>query len=116
MSEQDEDEQSVVEEVRRLAGAIEAAVDQLEHLEDPAAQALGAGVLLTGWPAQQKRLRVLRQNAVLRMRAEKVTYRDIARRLKISVARVQQIEAGETGRTGRAPAKRKTNPPSTEGE
>ncbi|MGY3199787.1 hypothetical protein [Streptomyces sp. TE5632] len=109
----DQGEQPVVEEVTQLVDAIKAAVARLEELDDPASQAEGAGLLLSSWSDEQPALRKLRQNAVRQMRANKVTYRDIAKRLKISVARVQQIEAGETGRKGRTSAA-KPDPPASE--
>lgn len=91
------------EEVRAVVNAVREAVDALEAMrDDPEKQAVGAGLLLSSWPEQQTRLRQLRQRAVLELRARKVSYRQIAAKLQISVARVQQIEAGETGRSGRA--------------
>lgn len=73
-------------------------VDSLEALDDPAERAQRAGQLLAAWPDQGSRLRQIRQEAVMAMRADKVSYRDIAKKLGISLARVQQIEAGERGR------------------
>jgi DNA-directed RNA polymerase specialized sigma24 family protein len=82
------------EEVRLVTDV----VDSLEGLEDPAERAKRAGKLLAAWPDQGSRLRKIRQEAVVAMRAEKVSYRDIAKKLGISLARVQQIEAGERGK------------------
>lgn len=82
------------EEVRLVTDV----VDSLEELEDPAERAKRAGRLLAAWPDQGSRLRKIRQEAVMAMRAEKVSYRDIAKKLGISLARVQQIEAGERGK------------------
>jgi len=75
-------------------------VDSLEALDDPAERARRAGQLLAAWPAQGARLREIRQTAVMAMRAQEppVSYRKIASALGISLARVQQIEAGERGR------------------
>ena len=73
-------------------------VDSLESLEDPAERAMRAGQLLAAWPMQGSRLREIRQAAVVAMRADNVSYRNIAKRLGISLARVQQIEAGERGK------------------
>jgi DNA-directed RNA polymerase specialized sigma24 family protein len=73
-------------------------VDSLAAMEDPAERARKAGRLLAELPTQQSRLREIRQAAVVAMRAEKVSYRQIAKTLGISLARVQQIEAGERGR------------------
>ncbi|MFE4691728.1 hypothetical protein ACFRH6_16915 [Streptomyces sp. NPDC056749] len=79
-------------------------VDSLEALDDPAERARRAGRLLAEWPAQGARLREIRQAAVMALRAQKppMPYRKIAATLGISLARVQQIEAGERGR--KAPA------------
>lgn len=77
-------------------------VDSLEELDDPAERARRAGKLLAEWPAQGSRLREIRQAAVVAMREQKVSYRQIAKTLGISLARVQQIEAGERGRKPKA--------------
>jgi DNA-directed RNA polymerase specialized sigma24 family protein len=77
-------------------------VDSLEELEDPAERAKRAGRLLAEWPTQGSRLREIRQEAVVAMRAQNVSYRQIAKTLGISLARVQQIEAGERGRKPKA--------------
>lgn len=82
------------EEVRLVTNV----VDSLETLEDPTERARRAGKLLAEWPAQGARLRRIRQEAVVAMRAQKISYRQIAKTLGISLARVQQIEAGERGR------------------
>lgn len=82
------------EEVRLVTDV----VDSLEALEDPAERAKRAGKLLAEWPVQGSRLREIRQEAVVALRAQNVSYRQIAKTLGISLARVQQIEAGERGR------------------
>lgn len=82
------------EEVRLVTDVI----DSLAALDDPAERAKRAGRLLAEWPVQGSRLREIRQAAVVAMRAQKVSYREIARMLGISLARVQQIEAGERGK------------------
>lgn len=96
MADQPDDEQ----EVRIVVET----VDSLEALDDPTERARRAGQLLAAWPAQGARLREIRQTAVVAMRAQEppVSYRKIAAALGISLARVQQIEAGERGR--KAPA------------
>jgi DNA-binding transcriptional regulator YiaG len=85
------------EEVRRVLET----VDSLEAVEDPAERARRAGRLLAEWPEQHTRIREIRQAAVLAMREQEISYRKIAAVLEISVARVQQIEAGERGRASR---------------
>ncbi|MET9592119.1 hypothetical protein ABZY45_14355 [Streptomyces sp. NPDC006516] len=75
-------------------------VDSLEAVDDPAERARRAGQLLAAWPAQGARLGEIRQTAVMALGAQDppVSYRKIATALGISLARVQQIEAGERGR------------------
>lgn len=82
------------EEVRRVLDV----VDSLEAMDDPAECARRAGKLLAEWPQQHARLREIRQRAVVAMRGQGVSYRKIAQELGISLARVQQIEAGARGR------------------
>ncbi|MEU0675450.1 hypothetical protein ABZ330_21665 [Streptomyces sp. NPDC006172] len=74
------------------------AVHSLAALDDPAERARRAGRLLAELPDQQARLREIRQAAVVAMRAQNVSYRQIAKQLGLSLARVQQIEAGERGK------------------
>ncbi|MGW2708670.1 helix-turn-helix domain-containing protein [Streptomyces sp. NPDC001356] len=74
------------------------AVDSLEALDDPAERARKAGRLLAELPDQQARLRQIRQAAVVAMRAQNISYRQIAKLLGVSLTRVQQIEAGERGK------------------
>ncbi|WP_236241140.1 helix-turn-helix transcriptional regulator [Streptomyces sp. CC228A] len=90
MAEQPDDEKEV-----RLV--IET-VDALERMTDPVERAKRAGALLAEWPVQGSRLREIRQAAVVALREQNVSYRQIAKTLGISLARVQQIEAGERGR------------------
>lgn len=73
-------------------------LDSLEEIDDPTERARKAGKLLAAWPEQHTRLREIRQAAVVALRANEVSYRQIAKTLGISLARVQQIEAGERGR------------------
>lgn len=84
-----------------MIDSVKATVDSLAVMQDEIAKARGAGQLLKELPDEQKRLRKIRRDAVLKLRSEKVSYRKIAAALGISLARVQQIEAGETGRDTR---------------
>lgn len=92
------DEPDEEEEVRLVLEVVES----LEGIEDPAERALRAGGLLAVWPAQHTRLREIRQRAVVALRAQDVSYRQIAKMLGVSLARVQQIEAGERGKKPKA--------------
>lgn len=106
MPEQEDD----TEEVQRVVDSVKATVDSLGAMDDDIAMAKGAGVLLKSLPEEQQRLRKLRHEAVVRLRARKVSYRDIAKGIGVSLARVQQIEAEETGRSTR---RRVVPPPET---
>ncbi|MCZ4513493.1 hypothetical protein O3Q52_36180 [Streptomyces sp. ActVer] len=89
------------EEVQRVIEAVRATVDSLVEEDDDVATALDAGKLLKSLPEEQKRLRKIRHDAVVRMRARKMSYREIAKAIGVSLTRVQQIEAEETGRSTR---------------
>lgn len=91
-------------EVQRVIDSVKTTVDSLAVMQDEIAKARGAGILLKALPDEQKRLREIRREAILNLRAQKVSYRKIAAALGISLARVQQIEAGETGRATRGAA------------
>jgi len=92
------------EEVQRVIDSVKETVDSLNAMDDDIAKAKGAGALLKSLPEEQQRLRKIRHEAVLRLRARKVSYRDIAKGIGVSLARVQQIEAEETGRSTRKKA------------
>jgi DNA-directed RNA polymerase specialized sigma24 family protein len=87
------------EEVKRVVDT----VDSLHTVEDPTERARRAGALLAEWPVQAARLREIRQAAVQDLRTDQVSYRNIAKALGLSVARVQQIEAGARGKTKTSP-------------
>lgn len=95
------DQEDDTEEVQRVIDSVKATVDSLNAMDDDIAKAKGAGDLLKSLPEEQQRLRKIRYEAVVRLRARKVSYRDIARGIGVSLARVQQIEAEETGRATR---------------
>jgi DNA-directed RNA polymerase specialized sigma24 family protein len=80
------------EEVRRVVDAI----GSLEAVEDPADRARRAARLLDEWPQQHSRLREIRQQAVIAMRADGMSYRKIAEAIGVHFTRVKQIETGET--------------------
>ena len=84
------------------------AIEALRSEADPAVRGKEASDLLQAWSDQQPGLRELRREAVIAMRGQKVSYRKIAQTLGVSVARVQQIESGETTHSR---TKRKADPP-----
>lgn len=86
----------VSREVRQAVETVRRAVEALRAEADPAIRGKEASDLLQAWSDQQPGLRELRREAVIAMRGQKVSYRKIAQTLGVSVARVQQIESGET--------------------
>lgn len=87
-----------------MIDSVRETVDSLDAMADDIAKAKGAGELLKSLPDEQQRLRKIRHEAVVRLREQKVSYRKIADGIGVSLARVQQIEAEETGRSTRKKA------------
>jgi hypothetical protein len=96
------------EEVRR----VEDLVSGVAAIEDPVDRFKRAGTLLAVWSDQQGKLSTLRQQVVLDLRAQRVSYRKIAALLDVSLVRVQQIEKGLAA--GPNKARRKTAAESAE--
>lgn len=92
------------EEVRR----VEDLISDLAEVEDPVDRFKRAGRLLAVWTDQQGKLSDMRTDVVVKLRAEKVSYRKIAKLLGISLVRVQQIEKGMA--TGPNRAKKPKDP------
>lgn len=80
------------EEVRRVVDTI----DSLEAIEDPADRARRAASLLKAWPKQHSRLREIRQQAVIALREQKLSYRKIGELIDVHFTRVKEIEQGVT--------------------
>jgi DNA-directed RNA polymerase specialized sigma24 family protein len=78
-------------------------LDQVEAIEDPVERAVAISEVLTDHNERAPRLRDLRRQAVLAMRAEGMSYRKIASRLKVSLGAVQNIERGHAGAWGTKP-------------
>ncbi|MBT2492354.1 hypothetical protein J7E96_28360 [Streptomyces sp. ISL-96] len=87
------EEEALEEEARRVIDALEA----LEQMEDPAAQARAISRVLRDQPARTKKLKQIRQDYVRQQRAAKVSYRKIAQALGVSAGTVQDIERGYSG-------------------
>ena len=91
------------EEVSRFLDAIKA----LEGIEDDAACAKAITEVLKGWPDSHAKLREIRQERVLRMRAQKMTWQEIGDALGIHFTRAQQIAKGLRGSKRPTAAERK---------
>lgn len=81
------------EEVSRFLDAVKA----LESIEDDAACAAAITKVLKDWPESHARLREIRQERVLNLRAEGKTWQEIGEALGIHFTRAQQIAKGLRG-------------------
>lgn len=72
---------------------------RVRELADPAERALGLSRALDAIPDLQKQLRAERQDAILAMRANGMTFVEIGDRLGLHWARVSQIARGISGGT-----------------
>lgn len=79
------------------------ALQQVEAIDDPVERAVAISEVLADHEQRAVRLRELRREAVLLMRADGVSYRKIAARLKVSLGTVQNIERGHSGAWGTKP-------------
>lgn len=79
------------------------ALSEVEAITDPVERAVAISEVLSDHDKRAPRLRELRRQAVLQMRAEGTSYRKIAARLKVSLGTVQNIERGHAGAWGTKP-------------
>lgn len=70
-------------------------IERLEEIADPAERAREIGRRLGEIPGFQERLKVMRQNAILEMRAKGMSFAEIGAELGMSRGRAQQISAGK---------------------
>lgn len=72
-------------------------IEEIEKIEDPAEQAREIGRRLGEIPKYQERLRIMRQKAVLKMKASGLSYAQIGQELGgLHRNRIQQIAEGRT--------------------
>lgn len=81
------------EEVSKFLDAIRA----LEDIEDDAACAKAITDVLQDWPDSHARLREIRQERVLRLKAEGKTWQEIGDALGVHFTRARQIAKGLRG-------------------
>jgi DNA-directed RNA polymerase specialized sigma24 family protein len=103
-----EEERALADDVSEEARKVFYALAEVEAIEDPVERAVVISEVLADHEKRAPRLRDLRREAVLAMRAEGVSYRKIAAQLKISLGTVQNIERGHAGAWG---TKSRTKPP-----
>jgi DNA-directed RNA polymerase specialized sigma24 family protein len=94
----------VSEEARKVFDAL----TEVEAIEDPVERAAAISEVLADHEKRAPHLRNLRREVVLAMRAEGVSYRKIAARLKVSLGTVQSIERGHAGAWGTKPRTKPT--------
>jgi len=82
----------VSDAVQRVKDAVEA----FAQISDPADRARELSGLLSGLPDIHRRIRELRQEAVLELRAGGATQLEVGRVLGVTKARARQIELGMT--------------------
>jgi DNA-binding transcriptional regulator YiaG len=93
----------VSEEVQKVADAMEA----VEKIEDPEERVRAMSAVLRAQTTRTKKWRKERAELVHQMRAETppVSYREIAARLGMTLATVQDLERGYTGSGSNRPRK-----------
>ena len=92
-------EDDVTEEARRVIDALK----QIDEMEDPVERAVASSEVLANYKDQAPQLREYQRQAIEAMRANKVSYRQIADRLKLSLGAVQNIERGHGSAWGTKP-------------
>ncbi|WP_329140971.1 helix-turn-helix domain-containing protein [Streptomyces sp. NBC_00670] len=90
-------------EVSKEAQRVFDALSQVEAIEDPEERAVAISEVLADQAKREARLKALRREVVLQLRAQRVPYRAIAARLKVSLGTVQNIERGHSGAWGTKP-------------
>lgn len=81
------------EEVTRVLDAITA----LEEIADDEARAVAATAILDQWPEAHAKLRQVRQQAVINLRGQGRTWKQIGDLLGIHFTRARQIAQGQRG-------------------
>src|SRR5690606_13347746 len=84
----------MAEDETEEARGVSDAPKRVEEIEDPVQRAVAISEVLRDYEKRAPRLRDLRREAVLAMRAEGISYRKSAARLGVSLGAVQNIERG----------------------
>lgn len=84
------------------------ALKRIEEIEDPVERAVAISEVLADYKERAPQLREMQRQAIEAMRADKVPYRQIADRLKLSLGAVQNIERGHGSGWGTKPRKKPT--------
>ncbi|WP_241717776.1 helix-turn-helix domain-containing protein [Streptomyces sp. CNQ085] len=89
------------EEVQRVSHAL----DEVERIEDPEARVRAMSRVMAEQVKRNARWKQERRDLVLSLRAQKVSYRQIAARLGLGLSTVQDIERGYSGSGKHRPRK-----------
>ena len=85
------------------------ALKRIELIEDPVERAVAISEVLADYKERAPQLRELQRQAIEAMRADGVSYRKIADRLKLSLGAVQNIERGHGSGWGTKPRKKEAS-------
>lgn len=92
-------EDDITQEAQKVVDALK----QVEAIEDPIERAVAVGEVLADYKERAPELREMQRQAIEIMRADKVSYRKIAARLKLPLGVVQNIERGHGSAWGTKP-------------
>lgn len=84
----------MAEDETEEARGVSDALQRVEEIDDPIQRAVAISEVLRDYEKRAPKLRDLRREAVLAMRADGVSYRKIAAKLGVSLGTVQNIERG----------------------
>jgi len=90
------------EEARQVIDAL----NQVEAIDDPVERAVAVSQVLKDYKLRAPKLRDFQREAIVLLRAQEVSYRQIADRLGISLGAVQNIERGHGSAWGTKPRKK----------
>ena len=93
----------MAEDETEEARGVSDALKRVEEIDDPVQRAVAISEVLRDYEKRAPKLRDLRREAVLAMRAEGVSYRKIAAKLGVSLGTVQNIERGHGSAWGTKP-------------
>jgi|SRR5688572_23041425 len=93
----------MAEDETKEARGVSDALKRVEEIDDPIQRAVAISEVLRDYEKRAPKLRDLRREAVLAMRAEGVSYRKIAAKLGVSLGTVQNIERGHGSAWGTKP-------------
>lgn len=85
------------------------ALKRIEQIEDPVERAVAVSEVLADYKERAPQLREMQRQAIEVMRANNVSYRKIADRLKLSLGAVQNIERGHGSGWGTKPRKKEAD-------